>query len=44
MSKADVKNTVIYPSDGEMAKLEFTADIGANLKLYDAVWTKLKSR
>jgi spermidine/putrescine transport system substrate-binding protein len=44
MSKADVKNTVIYPDDNEMAKLEFTADIGANLKLYDAVWTKIKAR
>ncbi len=44
LDKKDVKNTVIYPTDAEMAKLEFTADIGSNLKLYDAVWTKLKAR
>ena len=44
IDKKDVKNPVIYPSNTEMAKLEFTADIGANLKLYDAVWTKLKAR
>jgi spermidine/putrescine transport system substrate-binding protein len=44
IDKKDIKNAVIYPTDAEMAKLEFTADIGANLKLYDAVWTKLKAR
>ena len=44
LDKKDVKNTVIYPTESQMAKLEFTADIGANLKLYDAVWTKIKAR
>ena len=44
IDKKDAKNTVIYPNEAEMKTLEFTADIGANLKLYDAVWTKLKAR
>lgn len=40
----DLGNPAIYPSPAIMEKLEFLRDLGADLKLYDEVWTQVKSR
>ena len=39
----DLKNAAIYPPDDIMKKLEFVKDLGRNMKLYDEIWTQLKS-
>lgn len=39
-----LNNPAIYPPDDVMAKLEFLSDLGPNLRLYDEVWTQIKSR
>lgn len=39
-----LKNPAIYPPPDVMAKLEFLSDLGSNLRLYDEVWTQIKSR
>jgi spermidine/putrescine transport system substrate-binding protein len=39
-----LNNPAIYPPDDVMAKLEFLSDLGANLRLYDEVWTQIKAR
>ena len=39
-----LKNPVLYPDDGVMKKLEFLQDLGSKTKLYDEVWTQVKSR
>jgi spermidine/putrescine transport system substrate-binding protein len=39
-----LNNPAIYPPDDVMAKLEFLTDLGPNLRLYDEVWTQIKSR
>jgi spermidine/putrescine transport system substrate-binding protein len=44
ITPADSKNPAIYPSDATMKKLELVNDLGANTKLYDSVWTKVKSK
>jgi ABC-type spermidine/putrescine transport system permease subunit II/spermidine/putrescine-binding protein len=40
----DVGNPAIYPSAAIMNKLEFLRDLGPDLKLYDEVWTQVKSK
>ncbi|MGE5278742.1 MAG: extracellular solute-binding protein [Acidobacteriota bacterium] len=40
----DLQNPAIYPSPAIMEKLEFLRDLGPDLKLYDEVWTQVKSR
>jgi spermidine/putrescine transport system substrate-binding protein len=40
----DVKNPAIYPSAAVTAKLEFILDLGADNKLYDSIWTKIKAQ
>jgi spermidine/putrescine transport system substrate-binding protein len=40
----DLKNEAIYPSDAMMQKLEFVNDLGDANKLYDEVWTQVKSK
>ena len=40
----DRANPAIYPSPAVMEKLEFLRDIGPALKLYDEVWTQVKSK
>ena len=40
----DVKNPGVYPSAAVMEKLEFVLDLGADNKLYDAIWTKIKAQ
>jgi spermidine/putrescine transport system substrate-binding protein len=39
-----LNNQAIYPPAEVMAKLEFLSDLGSNLRLYDEVWTQIKSR
>lgn len=39
-----LNNPAIYPPEDVMAKLEFLSDLGPNLRLYDEVWTQIKSR
>ena len=40
----DLKNTAIYPPAEVMSKLEFLTDLGPKLRLYDEVWTQVKTR
>lgn len=40
----DLKNPAIYPSPEVMAKLEFLEDVGARSRLYDEIWTQIKSK
>ncbi len=40
----DLKNTAIYPPADLMKKLEFVNDVGDANKLYDEVWTQVKSK
>lgn len=44
VNKGDVANPAIYPSAEMMAKLEFVIDLGEQNKLYDEIWTLVKSR
>ena len=44
ISKADRENPVIYPAVAVLKTLEYAQDLGANLKLYDAAWTKIKAK
>jgi len=39
-----LKNPAIYPSEEALKKLEFLKDLGRDTKLYDQVWTSVKSR
>ena len=39
-----LNNPAIYPPPEVMAKLEFLSDLGANLRLYDEVWTQIKAK
>jgi spermidine/putrescine transport system substrate-binding protein/spermidine/putrescine transport system permease protein len=40
----DLANPAIYPPPAIMKKLEFLRDLGPDLKLYDEVWTQVKSK
>ena len=39
-----LKNPAVYPSEETLKKLEFLKDLGRDTKLYDQVWTSVKSR
>ena len=39
----DLKNPAIYPTPEIMAKLEFLKDLGHDSKIYDEIWTAVKS-
>jgi spermidine/putrescine transport system substrate-binding protein len=39
-----LKNPVIYPSEETMKSLEFLKDLGRDTRLYDQLWTSIKSR
>jgi len=41
---SDRANPAIYPPDEEVKKGEYLEDIGADTRLYDEVWTSVKSR
>lgn len=40
----DLNNPAIYPSAAIMSRLEFLRDLGPDLKLYDEIWTQVKSK
>jgi len=40
----DLANPVIYPPKSVREKLEFLSDVGAKSRLYDEIWTQIKSR
>jgi len=44
ITPADLANGAIYPSAEMMSKLEFVNDLGDVNKLYDEVWTQVKSK
>lgn len=44
INKADVKNPAIYPSEAVKKNLEFVLDLGKDSRLYDEIWTAVKSR
>jgi len=44
ITPADLGNTAIYPPAEMMEKLEFVNDLGDANKLYDEVWTQVKSK
>jgi spermidine/putrescine transport system substrate-binding protein len=39
-----LKNEAIYPTEETMKKLEFLKDVGRDTRLYDQLWTSIKSR
>ncbi len=39
-----LKNPAIYPSDDVKAKLEFLEDLAGKTRLYDEIWTQIKSK
>ncbi|MFH0908304.1 MAG: spermidine/putrescine ABC transporter substrate-binding protein [bacterium] len=43
VTKEDLENTAIYPPADIMARLEFIKDLGEVSKLYDQIWTQVKS-
>jgi spermidine/putrescine transport system substrate-binding protein len=40
----DLKNPAIYPTPEIMAKLEFLEDLGPKSRLFDEIWTQVKSK
>ena len=44
INAVDRKNPAIYPDAKVMEKLEFVLDLGKDTRLYDEVWTAVKSR
>lgn len=40
----DRANPIIYPADEVRARMEYIEDVGADTRLYDEVWTAVKSR
>ena len=43
VAEADRANTAIYPPPAIMEKLEYLQDLGEKTKMYDEIWTRLKS-
>lgn len=44
INEDDRNNSAIYPSDEQIAKMEYLEDVGGDTKLYDEIWTSVKSR
>jgi spermidine/putrescine transport system substrate-binding protein len=44
INPADRANPAIYPTEEEMKSLEYLKDVGSDTRLYDEVWTAVKSR
>lgn len=44
ISQEDRENTAIYPSAATIETLEYLEDLGPDSRLYDEVWTAVKSR
>jgi spermidine/putrescine transport system substrate-binding protein len=43
ISAEDRANTAIYPTAEMMSKLDFSKDLGADSRIYDALWTAVKA-
>jgi len=43
ISSDDLSNSAIYPPEEMMGKLEFIVDVGDSSRLYDEIWTQVKS-
>lgn len=43
ISSEDLSNSAIYPPEEMMGKLEFIVDVGDSSRLYDEIWTQVKS-
>ncbi|MCG3180906.1 MAG: Spermidine/putrescine-binding periplasmic protein [Phycisphaerae bacterium] len=41
---SDRENPAIYPGPEQMKKLEYLRDVGADTRLYDEVWTRIKAQ
>ncbi|MFN7138695.1 MAG: spermidine/putrescine ABC transporter substrate-binding protein [Limisphaerales bacterium] len=44
ISPEDLQNPAIYPPEEIKARLEFMEDLGGKTRLYDEVWTQVKSK
>lgn len=44
INKSLVNNPGVYPPASVLAKLEQVQDLGSDLRLYDSLWTRLKSK
>lgn len=44
IAEQDRNNRAIYPSEQDLSKLEYLQDLGNDTRLYDEVWTAVKSR
>jgi spermidine/putrescine transport system substrate-binding protein len=44
IDKGLLANPAVYPNSTVLSTLEYSKDMGANQRLYDAVWTQLKAR
>lgn len=44
IKSADLNNPAIYPPPETVAKLEFLEDLGTKSRLYDEIWTQIKSK
>ncbi|HOW64110.1 MAG TPA: spermidine/putrescine ABC transporter substrate-binding protein [Candidatus Paceibacterota bacterium] len=44
LGEEDLKNPAIYPPAEVMQKLEFLQDLGRKTRLYDEIWTQIKSK
>jgi spermidine/putrescine transport system substrate-binding protein len=40
----DFKNPAIYPEKSYMPKIQFIKDLGNGNKMYDQIWTMVKTR
>ncbi|MSR84308.1 MAG: spermidine/putrescine ABC transporter substrate-binding protein [Candidatus Latescibacteria bacterium] len=44
LPKEDLENPVLYPSPEILSRLEYQREVGEHVRLYDEVWTEIKSR
>ncbi|MBI4310752.1 MAG: extracellular solute-binding protein, partial [Chloroflexi bacterium] len=44
LPQEDLENPVLYPLPEVLARLEYQREVGAQVRLYDEVWTEVKSR
>jgi spermidine/putrescine transport system permease protein len=44
IDKSILNNTAVYPTDSELKKAERPKDLGDATKLYDKIWTEIKSK
>jgi spermidine/putrescine transport system substrate-binding protein len=44
ITEEDRKNPIIYPAEADISKMEYLEDVGGDTKLFDEIWTSVKSR